>query len=236
MKATLILLALLLQPMVGLSQDRVFDCVESAWHSSAKGQDILQKVQSAYAGISTLKAKFIQNSYLAALEISELSSGQVWFKRPGQMRWHYTEPEEQIFVVRDSTLWLYQVKEKQVTVDDFAQVLISDLPVSFLLGMGDLKKDFRLIRSCQNSSGIVLELLPLSAGPKAESELKTFKLLVNSDNYRPQGAFVTDVGDNTTSIILSDLELNQEVPNSTFETSFGSGLDLIDRREERKKP
>jgi len=101
--------------------------------------------------------------------------------------------------------------------------------------MGDLKKDFRLVRLCQNPGGLVLELARVNLKPSEKSELKTFKLLVNPDSYLPQGALVTDVGDNVTSIILSKLDLNPQVADALFDSNFGAGLDLIDRREERKR-
>jgi outer membrane lipoprotein carrier protein len=202
--------------------------------TSAQATDALGKVQNAYSGVQSLKAGFTQESYLASLESSETSSGSVWFSKPGKMKWNYAEPEIQTFLVKDSTLWLYQKEENQVLIDEFRKVLISDLPVSFLMGLGNLKSDFSVISACQNTEGLVFNLVPSKskdAGAKKGDEgLKGFRLLVNPNTNLPKGAMVTDVGGNVTAITLSALEANPKVNDSIFAADFPKSADINDRR------
>lgn len=233
MKFILLLIILLTVGPVS-AQDRAFDCLESGTIDSVRARELTARVQKAYASISSIQGRFAQNSYVDALEISEASVGQVWFKKPGLMRWHYTSPSEQIFVVREGTLWLYQVEPRQVIVDDFKETLISDLPVSFLLGIGDINRDFRLLKACQNPQGIVMDLAAAQGSAKG-AELKSFKLLVNADSFIPKGALIIDVGNNSTAMLLEDVVLNAELPAEVFSSDFGSGLDVSDRRIERQQ-
>lgn len=213
------------------AQSPAFECSkrEALKASDAKAQ--LEKVQGAYQGVKAISARFLQNSFLAALEAAEVSSGSVWFLKPGQMKWHYAEPEEQIFVVKDETLWLYQAAENQVLIDEFKKVLISDLPVSFLLGLGQLTRDFKIISACRNEDGLVFELAQHSASE--DSELKGFKLLVDPSSYLPKGALVIDVAGNRTAVVLSELETSDKIAPETFSTAFKRGADVIDRRQKQ---
>ena len=232
---TAIFLALLFSPFAG-AQSRSFEClIAKDKLASAQAQDALAQVQVAYAAVSSLKASFQQESYLASLESSETSSGSVWFSKPGKMKWNYAEPDIQTFLVKDSTLWLYQKEENQVLIDEFRKVLISDLPVSFLMGLGNLKSDFSVVSACQNSEGLVFNLVPAKSnegGSKIKSDegLKGFRLLVNPNTNLPKGAMVTDVGGNVTAITLDGLDPNPKVSDSVFSADFPKSADINDRR------
>ncbi len=208
-----------------------FSCSGGKALAVAKGREVVQHVQEAYSKVASLSASFSQDSFVSALEISEMSSGTVWFTRPGKMKWLYLSPEEQTFLVRDGTLWYYQKSENQLVIDDFKDRVISDLPVAFLMGLGNLSRDFNLLRACPGAVGTILEFAPgQTAQSTPSSSLKAFKLLVGDDFY-PRGAAVTDVGGNTTSILLSGLSVNVKVPEDTFAASFPKGGDINDRRK-----
>ncbi|MFO0002307.1 MAG: LolA family protein, partial [bacterium] len=79
------------------------------------------------------------------------------------MRWRYESPEIQEFGIAGSEVVLYQETDKQVIVDAASSVLLSDLPVSFLLGLGNLKRDFTLLESCKGEGGTILSVVPKDA-------------------------------------------------------------------------
>lgn len=214
------------------AQARIFDCEISAYLSSREGKELLARTQSAYAGIKTVKADFEQHSFMAALESSEMSSGEVYFQKPGMMKWHYKQPDEQMFVVRDDTLWFYQVAEHQVLIDSLKKVVLTDLPVAFLMGIGDLLRDFNLDKACRNSDGYVFELSQKSGG----AEMKAFRLITEIGSLLPKGAQVTDVGGNVTAVILGQTKFNPELSPEAFSSKFGTGLDIIDRRQSQPLP
>lgn len=221
-----------------LVPSRAFDCrpggaKHGAGLKRGEGAEVLTKIQAGYGKVGALKARFTQDSFLAALDSAEQSSGSMWFLKPGRMKWHYTEPEEQLFVVRDKTVWLYQVADRQVVIDNFSDILLTDLPVAFIMGLGDLGRDFTLKGMCDGPEGLVLDLAPKPKGGGKEESLSSFKLLVNPDTFFPLGASVKDVGGNVTSIVFEEVELNGGVSQSTFASTFPKGVDVQDRRKER---
>ncbi len=210
---------------------RSFDCQKSGALLKEEADKIASRVQSEYATIRSLEGSFTQESYLSALEVSESSTGTMAFRKPGRMRWDYVTPEAQSFVVKDSRLDLYQPVENQLIIDEFSKILISDLPVAFIMGIGDLTKDFELNGACTSPDGVVLDLTPKSKGSSpSESELKRFKLLVNPSSHLPIGARIMDVGGNITSILLSGITKDPELNENRFSLEIPKGTDVIDRR------
>ncbi|NLF25329.1 MAG: outer membrane lipoprotein carrier protein LolA [Deltaproteobacteria bacterium] len=217
------------------AQERAFQCDPRKKISLKEGEALIDKVQARYQDEKSIRAKFYQYSFLAALETSELSSGDVLFLKPGQMRWNYKEPEIQIFLVKDGTVWFYQAAERQVMVNEFEKVILSDLPVAFLMGLGNLRRDFTFKGGCRNNDGIVLDLRSLPKPEKSresgeQSELAGFKLLIDPQTNFPRGAEVAHIGGNLTSILLAEVELGAKLDASMFEPVFPKGTDTNDLR------
>jgi outer membrane lipoprotein carrier protein len=207
------------------AQSRSFDCQKPL----ALDSSILKKIQAEYAKVTSFEAEFDQDSYVSALDMSETSSGKVWFVTPGRMRWNYERPEEQVFIFKDATVWLYQKVDNQVVIQDVPQLLVSDLPVSFMIGLGDLARDFTLSSLCASSDGIAAALKPKKSAGESEP-LESLTLLLPEGGYFPKGAKIVQNGGNATAIMFRKMRYNTEVPASTFEATFPKEADIIDKR------
>lgn len=222
-----LLVSILLLACDVLAAGRAFECQPGSESGSKPAQALSEAVQKRYASIMAIQASFEQESFLAALDTSEASSGSVWFRKPGLMRWNYTQPEEQVFLIRDHTVWYYQKAEKQLLIDNIDEMLLSDLPVSFLFGIGNLARDFEALSICRSSSGRVLSLRPRNS---SSDQLKHFELLVDAESVLPRGARVTDASGNITAIELRQIDIDPEIPGKTFDAEFPSGTDISDKR------
>jgi outer membrane lipoprotein carrier protein len=212
---------------------RSFECPEKSSLPKKEGEALVTKLQSSYTGFEALHGSFRQESFLAALDVSEASSGEMWFARPGKMRWVYTEPKPQIVVIRDGTLWLYQADKRQVMIDDIGEVLLSDLPISFMMGLGSLARDFEFKGACRSADGVVLSLVPRpKAGDnKGVGELSGFDLLVDEGAAVPKGARVASLGGNVTAIVFENITSKGVTPEpSAFVLEYPKGVDIMDRR------
>ncbi|MEY4668252.1 MAG: hypothetical protein RL518_951 [Pseudomonadota bacterium] len=214
-------------------QHNAFECAKGSELSATEAQQLLGKVQTTYSGIETLHGDFKQDSYVAALDEQETSSGEMWFGKPGKMRWVYSKPHPQTVVISAGTLWLYQPENRQVVIDDIGNVLLSSLPVSFMMGLGNLSRDFELRGGCRTGEGVVLQLIPQKKGEKvAEGEaLEGFDLLVDPGQGLPKGAKISSLGGNMTAIVFSNLTTKGGAqPASRFVLEYPKGVDVMDRR------
>lgn len=215
------------------AQMTAFNCPGGQLLSAGQAKEILAKVQERYSSIDSLSGDFRQESYVAALDEGEASSGEMVFAKPGRMRWTYKVPRPQEVVVRERELWLYQVDKQQVMIDDIGQVLLSNLPVSFMMGIGNLARDFDLKGACRSPEGVVLNLVPQKSRASTDrtEELEGFQLLVDEPQKLPKGAKITSLGGNITAIIFSNLKVGTaRVEDRRFVLDLPKGVDVMDRR------
>jgi len=210
---------------------RAFECSDDRLLAKTEGTALVNKVQQEYAKVQALQGRFRQESFLAALETGEASSGEMWFSKPGKMRWNYNEPQPQTVIIRDGTLWLYQREKRQVLIERVGDVLLTDLPVAFLMGLGNLSKDFELQKACRNADGVVLNMVPRSTKDQARDALEGFSLLVSESGGLPKGARVASVGGNITAIVFEGLQQDKTPPAAqTFVLDYPKGVDIMDHR------
>jgi len=211
---------------------KAFKCTQGVESlSKEQGRAVLARVQESYAKIDSLSGAFIQESYVAALDEGEESSGEMLFAKPGKMRWSYKLPRVQEVVIRDEELWMYQPDKGQVMIDSVGKVLISALPVSFLMGLGNLTQDFELISACTGHSGVIVNLVPRDKTGKEEA-LEGFVFLVDREKNLPKGAKINSVGGNVTAIVFKNQQVNASgVSSQRFVLEYPKGVDILDRRK-----
>ena len=203
-----------------------FDCIAPL--TPAEQAPLIGQIETYYQGLQTLDGNFVQNSLTLGLNSRETSKGKVYFKKPGLMDWWYNEPEKskQRFVSDGRTLWIYQPQIPQVMIGDFSESFSSDLPVSFLLGIGKLGDRFKLLSACRTDTGVSLKLVP----QKQDASLDEFYLLVDKATHAPLGARLVDAGGNETAIEFSGVHYNSPVDASHFKFDVPRGVDVIDKR------
>ncbi|MDD2942759.1 MAG: outer membrane lipoprotein chaperone LolA [bacterium] len=194
----------------------------------AEVKTLVSRVSSAYREVDSLSALFTQKSTLAGFEMEGSSEGKVLFKKPGKMRWIYLTPEPQEFVSDGNTLWYYQPDFQQVTLSAFSKSFQSDLPVSFLLGVGELESAFSPVAACKAGELMLIELVPLEAA----GEMERFWLKVDPRTYLPRAAKTIDIGGSETVINLNKIEMNKSLAEEEFVFQIPKGVDVIDRRAE----
>lgn len=224
------LLAVLLWPFSTSHAGSSFQC-EKPLSDQASGK-LLSEVENRYTALLDLTAEFVQRSYFLGLDQRVESKGKVYFKKPGMMDWEYEKPEKQRFVADGQSLWFFQPDLNQVTVGEFTKSFQTDLPVSFLLGVGNVREKFDLKQACVKAASAVLHLVPKSADPN----LQEFFLLVDARDYTPYGAKMVDAGGNETEIEFSALEVNTQFSEDRFRFAVPKGVDIIDHRQPSGTP
>jgi outer membrane lipoprotein carrier protein len=197
-----------------------FSCDKS---KTVKDEPLTGKIQDSYNKVASLTAEFFQSSTLLGMNERIVSSGNLRFLKPGMMDWNYTSPSPQKFVTDGETVWYYEPSVNQLTIGSIGATFTSDVPVSFLLGIGDLSSSFSEEKICENSEGILLTLVPLDK----DQSIKTFSLLVDSETYLPIGAKLVDTGDTITEFLFRETRTNSPLPPEEFTFSPPKGVDIV---------
>ncbi|MBE9503379.1 MAG: outer membrane lipoprotein carrier protein LolA, partial [Proteobacteria bacterium] len=105
---------------------------------------IVTRIQDNYKSMKDYEATFVQETKIKAYPRAQRSSGQVFYKKPGGMRWNYEKPEKSEIVTDGQTVWMYTPSLNQVMKMEFSTSNQSRVATAFLSGMGNLKEDFDL--------------------------------------------------------------------------------------------
>ena len=103
---------------------------------------VVDRLQRNYDTTVDFVAGFRQETEVKSLNRSLKTSGKLSFKRPGKMLWLYDTPKDQFVLTDGKHLYFYQPEQNQIIKSPLKNAFRSDIPLSFLLGLGNLKKDF----------------------------------------------------------------------------------------------
>ena len=109
-------------------------------------------VQHYFHSLQSLRADFIQQVFDERGQVLQASSGQMLMRKPGQFRWDYRTPAEQVIVADGERLWAYDVALAQVTVRKLDQALGST-PLALLSGAAPIEEAFT-VGGVRNRDGL----------------------------------------------------------------------------------
>ncbi|HOW61205.1 MAG TPA: outer membrane lipoprotein chaperone LolA [Candidatus Contendobacter sp.] len=109
-------------------------------------------VQRYFHSLQSLRADFIQRVFDERGQVLQASSGQMLMRKPGQFRWDYRTPAEQVIVADGERLWAYDVALAQVTVRKLDQALGST-PLALLSGAAPIEEAFT-VGGVRNRDGL----------------------------------------------------------------------------------
>ena len=124
---------------------------EAGGRSAATAQDksqllssVVDGLQNKYSRLRSLGADFLQ-TYVGGDGRIVTERGHVLLKRPGKARWDYTEPEKKVFVSDGRLIYFHVWGEREALSSNVRESRDPQIPFLFLLGRGDLRRDFARI-------------------------------------------------------------------------------------------
>lgn len=80
---------------------------------SAKSE-VVQKINQAAMKVKSIDCQFTQTKQSAMLQQAAEMEGVMHYRAPRQMRWEYTKPEKQSFIVRGDSVFVEKAGQRQV--------------------------------------------------------------------------------------------------------------------------
>jgi outer membrane lipoprotein carrier protein len=193
----------------------------AAQAQTGQESQLLDRIQDHYQHTTSFSAKFTEE--LIGISASKRTRyGRVSYKRPGRMRWEFDAPQTETVVSDGRKLYDYQPDLNQVLEVPLDRAFKSAAPLSFLLGMGDLRRDFNVSIQPYAASDPMLRvvLTPKGGGDRVEMGL-------NPSTYDLMAAKVTDALGNTTSIRFNSVRTNVQLADSMFRFEVPPGADVV---------
>jgi outer membrane lipoprotein carrier protein len=179
------------------------------------------RLESALAGLASLRAEFRQTVTNAEGQQTESAAGTVALARPGKFRWDYREPA-QLIVSDGTTVWLYEAELAQVTVRPASETLIGT-PALLLSGRADLRAEFS-ITDGGTEDGLAWSLL---APRDPQSDFRQLRVGIAGGELRRM-TLIDRLGQ-TTRLDFDRIERNPRVDPADFRFSPPPGVDVIGR-------
>lgn len=194
----------------------------------ASGAEIVDMVQAKYNGLKTITAKFRQLSVNKVSMIREESRGTFYFSKPGKMRWEYEEPERRLVVSDGEKVWTYLPEQNQVYVARLNEDHIARTPLAFLLGKGDLKKEFD-ITSSKIEDKERGSLFRLNLNPHVpQMNISNLVLDVDGESYLIVRSDLYDSMGNLISVNYERIAIDTELPPNLFKFSPPEKAEIIE--------
>lgn len=196
-----------------------------AMAAAAPGADVatvIRGLEQRYNRAATLRASFEQK-HLVAGRPRRVESGTLVLRKPGRMRWDYSQPAGKLFLCDGKWVWLYSPGAQQVErarlkeADDFRA------PLAFLLGRLDLRRTFATFE-LEEKDGVVR----LSAWPKNSRMPFTRVEFFLTAEFRIQRLIIHQVDETAMEFTFSGEQLNVPVQEAAFRFQAPPGIPVVE--------
>lgn len=183
--------------------------------------DVVSRLRQKYESITSVQADFDQEVSSRGMPAVK-SSGRVWFKKPGKMRWEYSGPEKDLIVSDGRTIWLFQPDLGQVIEKDASSTAAS-MATDFLSGMGRIEKAFAVSLSAGEGGDHVLTLTPKGEDPA----MQRLVLSVDRKTFLVRKTVLTDHFGTKTTVAFRNMKLNPSLKDSLFRFTPPKGSSVV---------
>jgi outer membrane lipoprotein carrier protein len=170
--------------------------------------------------VHTLTATFEQELWSADHKLLQTETGTLSLRRPNRFRWIYTKPTQLTVVADGAKLWIYDVELAQVTVAPLDST-VESTPAMLLSGDRNVRDGFNVVETSKLDGLDWIKLVPKKGGTDFSSVRIGFK------GKAPQRLELVDGLNQVTRIELTNLAVNTDVVDSTFEFKPPAGVDVI---------
>lgn len=173
-------------------------------------------------------ADFQQLYYDAMLDQTSVSSGKIFYRKPGLMSWDYNNPDATQIIIGKEKIWIYDPDLENVTIQYLDQVSRMDA-LSFFLKNEDLEKHFSVTQPEKSFIENAESIIPLYLKPKKESQhIAELQLALEKNSYKIQQFILVDHQKNYRRIRFNNMVLNVLIDPSKFEFVVTEGMEVID--------
>ncbi len=195
-------------------------------------QALVDRVDARYAQLGDLQADFVQETRIEGFDRTLRSSGRVFLKKPGLLRWDYLEPSVEHMYVRQDQLEMYVPAHNQVLRGDLTMMMATKAPLRLLQGMGTLTEHFVVRPTADGKVGEgalpLLTLVPRTAPGSAPSSIARVVSEIQPDTYLIQSLALHEVGGNVSTFRFSNFKTDTGLDESVFILNPPEGVVIVE--------
>jgi outer membrane lipoprotein carrier protein len=194
-------------------------------------RDVVKKLQARYEQTRDLSADFKQTTKIEGFATPILSSGRMYIKKPGRLRWDYADPNVEEIYVNQNDVKMYVPEHKQVLIGKLTQMAASQAPLQLLQGAAKLEEQYTLDLGRAGDRGEgglpLLSLLPKPDGNEAVRTVVRIVLEVQPKTYFIKRVSIHEVSGNVSTFEFANLKPNSGLKPDLFEFVVPPGVEVV---------
>ncbi len=184
-------------------------------------REVVKQLQARYEKTKDLQADFSQKTKIEGFERPVTSSGKVYIKKPGRLRWDYLDPATEQIYVNQEDVKVYVPEHKQVLVGKLTQMAASKAPLELLQGAAKLDESFEIEPTRGRDRGVggmpLITLIPKAKGQESTQNLQKIVVEVFPKTYFIRAVSLHEVSGNVAVFEFSNLKPNLGLGNEVFD-------------------
>lgn len=189
--------------------------------------ELMKNVEIRYSASKTFKSEFKQ-IYIGRNFGEIMSGGEVYFKKPGMMKWIYKKPDKKIIASDGKNLWIYDMNDSQILLDKNFRKEKVPSSISFLWGGKMLLEVFSYkILNVEEGNGqrrYTVELLPKEDVPNVTK----VHFVIDSESYLILETSLFDLFGNENRLIFRNPRLGKDINDSFFKFEPPKGVQIVE--------
>jgi len=182
--------------------------------------EVVDRVQKAFAEIKDIKGDFVQTSFIKDLEQTQKYEGSFIMKKPSRMMWEYKSPRDEKVVVKDTEAWVYKKSENQVIKTGFSKESYSSAPMTIMENFENIRKEFDISMPEKNALNLI---------PKHKMGFVRMMVMETSTEGFPLKMFtIIDTYGNIIMIELDNIMVNPGLDDALFIFTVPAGAEVFD--------
>jgi outer membrane lipoprotein carrier protein len=187
---------------------------------------LIDGLQRKYSRMNGLSADFVQ-VYQGIDGRNIRESGRLILKRPGKARWEYSSPERKLFLSDGKNIYFYVFGDRQATKASIKESADPQIPFLFLLGRGNLRRDFSRIELLSDERAVeagnkILRLVPR----KAPEEFKKLLVEVNPSTFQVKRLVIFERSGARMDFLLNNTQENFAASENEFRFTAPAGVTI----------
>lgn len=179
------------------------------------------RIDHHYNSLHSLEVHFIQQ--YEGVGMNRKEAGVLLLKKPGKMRWTYSQPAGKLFVLDGRNGYFYSPGDTEVQRVPVKKLDDMRSPLRFLLGHTKLAQELTNLSVAPNADGSYT----LSGIPKGmEKRIAAFSVTANADGVI-QSMRIEETDGITNSFVLTNERPNAPAPDASFVFIPPNGVNVV---------
>lgn len=196
------------------------------WAKDIRLETSINILQKRYSSIRDVHMNFVQ-SYAAPGRQPKAESGRVYLRRPGLMRWEYEEPRQKLFISNGKTIYFYLPEERQVQKSRVKNTRDTRIPFQFLLGRGNLKKDFSKIIWAAERPFFAGNEVIIAYPKKNIDDFTEILMEYDPSGMQLQRLAIIEQGGARSDFVFTDIQENSGLSIHLFEFQVPTNVEVV---------